>query len=160
MTDFKTNGDDRVRMEPRSYACTPANAIGDKRLNRTDLFVLMCHALHADPRGYSFPSQQTIIEYIGGGTRKTIQRVTAKLIGLGYLELIGELPRKHGHFGSLVYRVVRRRHARDGPYRGTSKNVSRSMGHFQPDHGTPIDVPQTNHRTDHTLNQTRRFASK
>ena len=47
------------------FCIIPARALGDKRLNRTDIMVLNALGLFGNKEGWSFPSTSTIADMIG-----------------------------------------------------------------------------------------------
>jgi hypothetical protein len=67
------------------FCIIPARALGDKRLNRTDIMVLNALGLFGNKEGWSFPSTSTIADMIGAH-RVSVSKALSSLAACGYVE--------------------------------------------------------------------------
>lgn len=91
-------------MTNARFCIIPARALGDKRLNRTDIMVLNALGMFGDTSGWSFPSTKTIAEKIGGH-RVSVSKALANLSECGYVESRTRR-RKDGGQTSNEYRIL------------------------------------------------------
>lgn len=91
-------------MTNARFCIIPARALGDKRLNRTDIMVLNALGMFGDKTGWSFPSTRTIGEMINAH-RTSVSDALAKLVTCGYIEA-RERFREDGGQTSNEYRIL------------------------------------------------------
>ncbi|GEM_PF-6735648 len=72
-------------MTNARFCIIPARALGDKRLNRTDIMVLNALGMFGDRDGWSFPSTSTIAEMIQAH-RTSVSKAISNLVACGYVE--------------------------------------------------------------------------
>lgn len=91
-------------MTNARFCIIPARALGDKRLNRTDIMVLNALGMFGDKHGWSFPSTRTIGEMINSH-RTSVSDALAKLVECGYIES-RQRYRQDGGQTSNEYRIL------------------------------------------------------
>lgn len=91
-------------MTNARFCIIPARALGDKRLNRTDIMVLNALGMFGDKTGWSFPSTRTIGEMINAH-RTSVSDALAKLVESGYIEARARY-REDGGQTSNEYRIL------------------------------------------------------
>lgn len=91
-------------MTNARFCIIPARALGDKRLNRTDIMVLNALGMFGDKQGWSFPSTRTIGEMINSH-RTSVSDALAKLAECGYIES-RQRYRQDGGQTSNEYRIL------------------------------------------------------
>lgn len=74
-------------MSNARFCIIPARALGDRRLNRTDIMVLNALGMFGDKEGWSFPSTRKIGELIGDAHRTSVSKALSKLAEHGYVEV-------------------------------------------------------------------------
>lgn len=72
-------------MTNARFCIIPARALGDKRLNRTDIMVLNALGMFGDKEGWSFPSIGKIAEMINAH-RVSVSNALSKLAECGYVD--------------------------------------------------------------------------
>ena len=101
-----TGESEAPRLQPRTYAATPAQAMQDKRLKGADWRVLTCVSWHANTSGYAWPSQE-MVAAVTGLARPAVGKSISRLRRFGYLEII-KRDRQRGQWPHNCYRVIRR----------------------------------------------------
>lgn len=91
-------------MTNARFCIIPARAIGDKRLNRTDIMVLNALGMYGNTEGWSFPSLKAIAEMIDAH-KISVSKAISKLINCGYIES-RERYRKDRSRTSNEYRII------------------------------------------------------
>jgi biotin operon repressor len=86
------------------FCIIPARAIGDQRLNRTDIMVLNCLGLFGDKHGWCFPSTAKIAETIQCH-RTSVSKSISALVECGYVEVRARY-RNDGGQTSNEYRIL------------------------------------------------------
>jgi hypothetical protein len=91
-------------MTNARFCIIPARALGDKRLNRTDIMVLNALGMFGDKQGWSFPSTSTIAEMIQAH-RVSVSKALSSLVECGYIECRTRY-RQDGGQTSNEYRIL------------------------------------------------------
>lgn len=91
-------------MTNARFCIIPARALGDKRLNRTDIMVLNALGMFGDKQGWSFPSTSTIAEMIQAH-RVSVSKALSSLAECGYIESRTRY-RQDGGQTSNEYRII------------------------------------------------------
>lgn len=91
-------------MSNARFCIIPARALGDKRLNRTDIMVLNALGMFGDKQGWSFPSTSKIAEMIGAH-RVSVSKALSNLAACGYVETRTRY-RNDGGQTSNEYRIL------------------------------------------------------
>lgn len=91
-------------MTNARFCIIPARALGDKRLNRTDIMVLNALGMFGDKEGWSFPSTSTIADMIDAH-RTSVSKAIASLVECGYVESRPRY-REDGGQTSNEYRIL------------------------------------------------------
>lgn len=91
-------------MTNARFCIIPARALGDKRLNRTDIMTLNALGMFGDRDGWSFPSTRTIGELINAH-RVSVSEALNKLVECGYIEC-RHRHREDGGQTSNEYRIL------------------------------------------------------
>lgn len=91
-------------MSNARFCIIPARAIGDQRLNRTDIMVLNCLGLFGDKHGWCFPSTAKIAETIQCH-RTSVSKSISILVECGYVEVRARY-RNDGGQTSNEYRIL------------------------------------------------------
>ena len=103
----------RKHLEPGTWGAVTRHCQNDSRLTAGELRVLICISGHADAEGYAWPAQTLIAEETNL-YRSTVNRAIQRLRELGYLDILPR-PRRHGHWGSNGYLVLRKKPAPEPP---------------------------------------------
>jgi hypothetical protein len=91
-------------MSNARFCIIPARALGDKRLNRTDIMVLNALGMFGDKQGWCFPSIGRIAEMIDAH-RTSVSKAISNLIACGYVES-RQRYREDGGQTSNEYRIL------------------------------------------------------